>query len=138
MKKTTVFIDPSLFDSGAVAKATGVGDKYFSASNEDVVRMVLDNFIKSLPEYQKTAVEMCVMSRITYEETAKHITVLRGVETDKKTVWRWAQAGLEEMKVWLMDSPWVAAITEGKIPVDLLDANLPIGLSPWEDEDGQL
>jgi len=138
MRRTTVFIDPALFESGAVAHATGLVDEYFVSSSEDVVRIVLDNFVKELPEYKRTAVEMCIMSRITYEEAAEHISIMRGIPTDKKTVWRWAQSGLEDMKKWLMDSPWVAALTEGKIPVELLDASIPVGLPPWEDEDGQL
>jgi hypothetical protein len=136
VKRTTVFIDPALFDSGAVGQATGEEDSYFSSSPEDVVRMVLDNFIKELPPLKRAAVEMCVMSQMTYEEAAEHLTMIRGVKTDKKTVWRWAQSGLEDVKSWLMESPWVAAITEGKIPIDLLDASLPIDLAPWEDDDG--
>ena len=136
VKRTTVFIDPALFDSGAVGQATGEEDSYFDSNPEDVVRMVLDNFIKELPPLKRAAVEMCVMSQMTYEEAAEHISLMRGVPTDKKTVWRWAQAALEDLKKWLMDSPWVAAITEGRIPIDMLDASLPVGLAPWEDEDG--
>ena len=136
VKRTTVFVDPALFDSGAIGQATGETDSYFDSSPEDVVRMVLDNFIKQLPPLKRAAVEMCVMSQMTYEQAAEHIAVMRGVATDKKTVWRWAQSGLEDIKSWLIDSPWVAAITEGKIPVDMLNASLPVGIAPWEDDSG--
>jgi len=136
VRKTTVFIDPNLFESGSIAQSTGRKDNYFSSDSEDVVRMVLDNFIKQLPPLKHAAIEMCVMSKITYEEAAHEISLKRGVETDKKTVWRWAQSAVEELKEWLMDSPWVSAITQGKIPVDMLDASLPILLPPWEEDDG--
>lgn len=136
MKRSTVFIDPALFDSGAVGLSTAKRDSYFGNLPEDVVRMVMDNFVKQLPEPKKSAVEMCVMSQITYEEAARNIAVMRGLPTDKKTVWRWAHAGLEDLKEWLIDSPWVSAITEGKIPVDMLDPAMPIGLSPWEENNG--
>jgi len=135
VRRTTVFIDPALFDSGAVGQATGETDEYFSSSSEDVVRMVMDNFIKQLPPLKKAAVEMCVMSQMTYEEAAKHLTTMRGVKTDKKTVWRWAQSGVKDLRKWLIESHWVAAITEGRIPVDMLNASIPVDL-PWEDNDG--
>jgi DNA-directed RNA polymerase specialized sigma24 family protein len=134
VRRTAVFIDPALFDSGAIGQATGREDEYFSSETESAVRIIMDNFVKQLPEYKRTAVEMCVMSKITYEEAAKHISIMRGVETDKKTVWRWAQSGVEDLKRWLMDSPWVAPVTQGKIPVDSLDLTIPIAL-PWEVED---
>jgi DNA-directed RNA polymerase specialized sigma24 family protein len=136
VRRTTVFVDPALFESGAVGQATGETDSYFSSSPEDVVRMVMDNFIKQLPPLKRAAVEMCVMSQMTYEEAAEHLSLMRGVKTDKKTVWRWAQAGLEDIKRWLIDSPWVAAITEGRIPVDMLDASISVGLPPWEESNG--
>lgn len=78
---------------------------------------------------------MCVMAGLTYEEAARKISAHRGIETDKKTVWRWAKQGVEEIKDWLIASPWVGALTNGKIPVEYLDAAKSIDL-PWEEEDG--
>lgn len=134
VRRTAVFINPALFESGAIGQATGTSDEYFASTTESSVRIIMDNFVKQLPEYKRTAVEMCVMSKITYEDAAKHISIVRGVPTDKKTVWRWAQSGVEDLKKWLMESPWVSPVTEGKIPVDMLDLSIPISL-PWEAED---
>lgn len=78
---------------------------------------------------------MCVMAGLTYEEAARTISVYRGIQTDKKTVWRWARQGVEEIKDWLVASPWVGALTNGKIPVEYLDKSLSISL-PWEEDDG--
>jgi hypothetical protein len=137
VKKTTVYVDPAFFDSGEIGAKTGTYDSHFLNDTEDSVRMVLDSFVSQLEEYKKSAVEMCVMSKMTYEEAAEHISVARGIETDKKTVWRWARAGLEDLRSWLMDSPWVSPLTNGKIPVESLDKMIDI-LLPWEDDDGEL
>jgi DNA-directed RNA polymerase specialized sigma24 family protein len=128
-------IPPDYFDSGEIGKQTASGDDYFSTDYEEAVRMVLDNFVQHLPEWKRTAVLMCVMSGITYEEAAKEISTLRGVKTDKKTVWRWARAGVEDLKTWLTKSFWVSHITNGKIPVAALEHTKPISL-PWEKQDG--
>jgi len=135
IRRTVSSVSPDAFGSGEIGRQTANEDNYFASGVEDVVRMVLDNFIKQLPPLQKAAVEMCIMSKMTYEEAAKEISLIRGVDTDKKTVWRWARSALEDLRQWLIDSPWVAAVTQGKIPVELLDAAIPIDL-PWEDNDG--
>ena len=133
MKKYSVPIDPGAFDSGDIAGKTGDYDDYFGSDSEATVRMVFDVFIALLPDHHRTAVEMCVMSSITYEEAAEYISLQRGVKTDKKTVWRWAKAGTEQLQKWLSESPWVAPLTNGKIPVDKLKDCLPPDL-PWEDD----
>lgn len=134
-RKTVSYISPDAFGSGEIGRQTAVQDEYFKKNPEPSVRMILSYFVKHVEEYKRTAVEMCVMSRITYEAAAQTISVLRGVPTDKKTVWRWAQAGLEDIKGMLIRSPWVNAATNGKIPVEFLDPEIPINL-PWEEQDG--
>ena len=133
VKKTTVFVDPTFFDSGDLGLLTGDTDEHFTNDIESSIRIVLDAFVSNLPEYHKSAVEMCVMSNITYEAAAETISILRGVQTDKKTVWRWARAGVEQVKEWLMQSPWVGPVTDGKIPVEYLDRIKEVSL-PWEED----
>lgn len=135
MRRTTSYVDPAYFESGNIGAETADRDEYFAADYESADRIVLDSFVSLLPEYRKSAVEMCVMAGWTYEEAAAEISVRRGVKTDKKTVWRWARAGLEDLQVWLRSSPWVAAATAGKIPVDTMMEIMPVEL-PWEDDDG--
>jgi DNA-directed RNA polymerase specialized sigma24 family protein len=128
-------IPPDYFDSGEIGRQTASGDSYFSSDYEESTRMVLDNFVKHLPEWKRSAVQMCVMSNMTYEEAAKEISALRGKRTDKKTVWRWAKSGVQDLKTWLSKSFWVSHITQGKIPVAALEETKPINL-PWEKADG--
>ena len=136
-RKTISFVSPDAFGSGEIGRQTATHDEYFKQNPEPSVRMILSHFIEYVPEYKRSAVEMCVMSQITYEAAAETISLMRGTKTDKKTVWRWAKAGLEDIKAMLLRSPWVNAATNGKIPVEFLDPEIPIDL-PWEDDDGQL
>lgn len=135
VKKYVVSLDPNLFESGSIGLQTAERDVHFDTDTEPTVRMVLDVFVSLLPENHRSAVEMCIMSRLTYEEAAERISIDRGIQTDKKTVWRWAKAGAEQLRRWLIDSPWVGPLTNGKIPVDILSDALPLDL-PWEENDG--
>jgi hypothetical protein len=135
VRRSTSLVSPEAFGSGEIGRQTAVTDEYFKQNPEPSVRMILSHFIQYVPEYKKSAVEMCVMSQMTYEAAAETVSIMRGVHTDKKTVWRWAKAGLEDIKKMLINSPWVNAATNGKIPVELLDPAIPIDL-PWEEDDG--
>lgn len=133
MKHSLSFVSPEYFDSGAIGRMTATNDEYFVQEMEPAVKVVLDEFVSLLPEWSRSAVQMCVMSGMTYEEAAEHISVLRNKKTHKKTVWRWARKGVEELREWLVMAPWVSTMTSGKIPVDELDENEPIYL-PWSDD----
>ena len=135
IRRTVSSVSPDAFGSGEIGRQTAVEDEYFAQNPEPTIRMILSHFIHHVPEYKKSAVEMCVMSMMTYEEASQIISTLRGKPTDKKTVWRWAKAGLEDIKAALIKSPWVNAATNGKIPVEFLDPTIPIDL-PWEEDDG--
>lgn len=113
-------LDPEYLESGSIGLSTSTYDRYFSAQTEDTIRIVIDNFIRYVPEPQRTAMEMCVMKRMTYKEAAEYFTVQRGKNTDPKTVWRWARQGVETMKRMLSKAAWAGAIMP----------NLP----EWDDE----
>jgi DNA-directed RNA polymerase specialized sigma24 family protein len=108
-------ISPDYFASGDIGSQTARTDEYFATNSEPTIRIVMDNFVSRLPEYQKSAVEMCVMAGMTYEQAANIIAVNRGVATDKKTVWRWAQQGVEMLGRMFKAAGWAAAISP-KVP----------------------
>lgn len=127
------FVPPDVLESGGIGSIGANDAESFNATTlDDVVRIVIEKFVDQLPEYQRSAVQMTVMSRYTYEEAANMIELLRGRPTDKKTVWRWAQQGVQSIKKWLADSPWVGAITHNKIPVAYIDFSEPIFLQEEE------
>jgi DNA-directed RNA polymerase specialized sigma24 family protein len=132
MPNKSTSVPPEFFDSGKIGAQTASYDEEENES-DDVVRIIIDDFIQFVPEWKRSAVQMTVMSKLTYEEAAEKITVLRGVQTDKKTVWRWTQEGLQIVKDYLMASPWVGAMTNGKIPVEYLDNSKEIYL-PWKND----
>lgn len=103
-------IDPEYLESGDIGMSTAVYDQYFTERPEPTLRIVLDQFIQHVPEPQRTAMEMCVMKRMTYKEAAEYFTVERGKKTDPKTVWRWAQQGVRIMGRMLSNTAWTGAI----------------------------
>jgi hypothetical protein len=135
MKSYSSPFSPEMFNGGEIASASATHDEYFGPDfdADNATRIVLDDFVNLLPEWKRSAVQMCIMSKLTYEEAAERISVMRGVDTHKKTVWRWAHQGVEQMKEWLVKSAWVGTLTGGKIPVDVIDLNVPVRLPSWED-----
>lgn len=134
MPNRSASVPPEFFDSGQIGAQAASHDEP-EKEGDDVVRIIVDDFLQFVPEWKRSALQMTVMSKLTYEEAAEKITELRGVRTDKKTVWRWAQEGAEIVKDYLIASPWVGAVTSGKIPVEYLDESEEIYL-PWR-EDGK-
>lgn len=108
-------VSPDYLASGELGGQTADYDEYFSSGGEPTLRILFDHFMSKLPEPQKSAVEMCVMSRLTYEEASQYFTLERGINTDKKTVWRWAQQGVEMLGKMLKAAGWAAAISP-KVP----------------------
>ena len=110
-------LDPGFLESGSIGAATATHDEYFTERPEPTLRIVMDNFLQHVPEPHKSAVEMCVMKRVTYKDAAEWFTVERGINTDPKTVWRWAQKGVETMRTMLADTAWAGAMLPG-LPED--------------------
>ena len=113
-------LDHDFLESGAIGLSAATYDQYFTERPETTLRIVLDQFVAHVPEPQKTAMEMCVMKRMTYKEAAEYFTQQRGKNTDPKTVWRWAKQGVGIMRGMLARTQWAGAI----IP------NIP----EWDDE----
>lgn len=112
-RKTT--ISPDAFGSGEIGSQTATHDRYFHEEKDSTLRIVMDHFMNRLPEPQKSAVEMCIMAGMTYEEAARHISLQRGIGTHKKTVWRWAKQGVNMLGEMFKQAGWATAISP-KVP----------------------
>jgi DNA-directed RNA polymerase specialized sigma24 family protein len=112
-RRTT--LDPEAFASGQIGIQTATYDEPFRQDKDSTIRIVIDHFVSKLPEPQKSAVEMCIMAGMTYEEAARHITIDRGIITHKKTVWRWAKQGVNMLGRMFQNAGWVGAI-DPKVP----------------------
>jgi DNA-directed RNA polymerase specialized sigma24 family protein len=132
VRPSTSFVDPEYFASGNIAKQTATEDTYFLKEIEPAVRTVVDEFLQLVPEWKRSAVQMCIMANMTYADAAEKISLMRGKRTHKKTVWRWAQQGLVELREFFEVAPWVSTMTDGKIPVEQQEKQEPVVL-PWRD-----
>jgi DNA-directed RNA polymerase specialized sigma24 family protein len=103
-------LDPVVLESGDLGRQTATTDGYFTGGVEPTLRIVVHQFLEQLKEPQRTAVEMCIMKRMTYKEAAEWFTLERGVKTDPKTVWRWAQQGVATLKQMFARAKWTTAI----------------------------
>jgi DNA-directed RNA polymerase specialized sigma24 family protein len=102
-------LNPDFLESGNIGAATAVHEQYFSERPEPTLRIVIDQVLQRVTEPQKSALEMCVMKRMTYKEASEWFTSQRGIDTDPKTVWRWAQQGVEQMGRMLAGAAWASA-----------------------------
>ena len=112
-RRTT--LDPAALESGDIGRQTAVEDTYFDGGVEPTLRIVMHHFLEKLQEPQKTAVEMCIMKRMTYKEAAEWFTAERGKTTDPKTVWRWAQQGVAQLATMFENAKWTHGI-DPRIP----------------------
>lgn len=110
-------IEPRTFEYGAIAQQTGQWDTYFADVEPDAFQLILAALVERLQEPDRASVQMCVMAGMTYQEAADWFTAVRGATTDRRTVWRWARRGLLTVQEWLEVSPWVSAMTAGRVPL---------------------
>lgn len=113
----TAIVSPEYFDSGEIGRQTANPDGYFKTINETTLKIVIDHFVQRLPDNHRAAVEMCVMQGLSYATAAEHFTVERGITTDPKTVWRWANKGIEQLTRMFENAKWAASI-EPRMEVD--------------------
>ena len=104
------YLDHDYLESGPIGLSAATHDRYFTERPEPTLRIVFDRFVEHVPEPQRTAMEMCIMKRMTYKEAAEYFTVERGKKTDPKTVWRWAQQGVQIVGKMLSRTPWAGAM----------------------------
>lgn len=105
-----VLLDPEYLASGSIGAQTASEDEYFRTGNEPTLRIVVDYMLQQLEEPQRTAVQMCIMERISYAQAAQWFSSERGKKTDPKTVWRWAQQGVEQLARMFEKAGWAAQI----------------------------
>ena len=103
-------LDPVVLESGEIGRQTATVDTYFTNEVEPTLGIVVHQFLEQLEEPQRSAVEMCIMKRMTYKEAAEWFTIERGRKTDPKTVWRWARQGVERLGRMFRNAKWTTAI----------------------------
>jgi len=105
-----VLLDPEYLASGDIGLQTAHYDTYFRTNTEPTLRIVVDYMLSQIPDPQRTAVQMCVMERISYAKAAVWFTEHRNKRTDPKTVWRWAQQGVSKLSDMFGRAGWAAQL----------------------------
>lgn len=90
----------------------------------DVLALVIDRLVERLQEPDRTCVHMSIMAGCTFQETADLLSEERWLAdpdappVHRKTAWKWAQRGLDQVKAWLVGTPWLLEMLAGQVPVD--------------------
>lgn len=103
-------IDPVWLEHGDIGAQTAHWDTYEWDRQGDSLTVVLDRLVERLPEHQRQALRGTVMAGMSYAEVGR----LMG--RDRKTVWRWARQGAEQVGVWLADTPWLRVLVADQLP----------------------
>lgn len=114
-------LDPAAFGAGEIGRQTATEDVPFDPDDPEALALVLHQLVLQVEEPWRSAVQMCLMSGIPYREAAELLTKELGYQPDPKTVWRWAQRGLEELAGWLNGTPWIGVLLAGRVPIERTD-----------------
>ncbi len=127
-----ISLDPSWLEAGTFGRLTGQRDTYFGTEGPELLTLVLDHFVSRLPEPDRSCVLACIMGKYAFSEAAVLLADELGYEPDKKTVWRWAQRGLKQVKHELAATPWAAAMLADRLPLDEDEVLMPSQTGPLQ------
>jgi DNA-directed RNA polymerase specialized sigma24 family protein len=108
VSKKNLPYDPSRADSGVLAADLSYQDIYFQAqaNDEDSATLVLESLIQELPDRQRSAIEMCVLARISYAEAG------RMMKCSDQTMRRETLRAIAKIKKRIEATPWLVAILD--------------------------
>ena len=99
--------DPSRADSGVLATPLSYHDKYFEIEpQEDSALLVLDQLLDGLPDRQRAAIEMCVISQISYAQAG------RIIGCSDQTMRRETMRALSALRERMSQTPWLATMLD--------------------------
>lgn len=122
LKPTT--LDPRTLSEGTIAPQVASWDEYFAVHGPEAFQLILGHMVEGLDEPDRSAVQM-LMKGCTYEEAAGMLEVDLGRRVHRRTVHRWAQRGLLDVKRRLLSAPWAHVFMEGRIGLPETEVALP-------------
>lgn len=137
-------IDPRALSEGTIAPQVAHTDSYFADYDPAAFQLILGHMVENLDEPDRSAVQM-LTSGCTYEEASEFLQVLLGRKVHRRSVHRWAERGLLEIKSRLLGTPWVGVFMEGRVGLpetvvalppmfDVLDDDEDVELDEEEEE----
>jgi DNA-directed RNA polymerase specialized sigma24 family protein len=96
MRPKRTSLDPASFERGEIARQTAVEVRLGGVSRP--VGMVLQELVASLPQPDRSAVQLVTMEGLSLYEAAEIMEVELGYLADSKTIWRWARRGEKRLR----------------------------------------
>jgi len=97
MRPKRTSLDPASFESGKIARQTAVEVK-IGVPDARPVGMLLLELVASLPQPDRSAVQLVTMEGLSLYEAAEIMEVELGYLADSKTIWRWARRGEKKLR----------------------------------------
>ena len=118
--KRPIHVDTtSPYHADEVTRALSITDDYFSSDKEeDPLVLIVDALLSTLPDDERSVIEMCIMSNISMHEAARMMGYInKGNKEDHKKVKRRIQWALRKLKETLESPSFANAIAGHKLPV---------------------
>jgi hypothetical protein len=117
--------------SEEILEAMSIRDEYFvDEKPEDPLVLVVESLLATLPEDERSVVEMCLMARMSMHETARVMGYINASgKEDHKMVKRRLEWALKKLKVTLNSPSFALAFAGHKLPVDQPQVNITDTLS---------
>jgi DNA-directed RNA polymerase specialized sigma24 family protein len=127
-----MLVDPTRYQqSDAILKAMSTHDEYFAEDKpEDPLVLIVDALLSTLPDDERSVIEMCVMSGISMHEAARTLGYInKDGKEDHKMVKRRIVWALRKLEATLNSPGFATAIAGHKMPVDQPTATVKDRLS---------
>jgi DNA-directed RNA polymerase specialized sigma24 family protein len=127
-----MLVDPTRYQqSDAILKAMSTHDEYFAEDKpEDPLVLIVDALLSTLPDDERSVIEMCIMSGISMHEAARTLGyVNKDGKEDHKMVKRRIVWALRKLEATLNSPGFATAIAGHKMPVDQPTATVKERLS---------
>jgi DNA-directed RNA polymerase specialized sigma24 family protein len=116
-----MLVDPTRYQqSDAILKAMSTHDEYFAEDKpEDPLVLIVDALLSTLPDDERSVIEMCVMSGISMHEAARTLGYInKDGKEDHKMVKRRIVWALRKLEATLNSPGFATAIAGHRMPVD--------------------
>jgi DNA-directed RNA polymerase specialized sigma24 family protein len=127
-----MLVDPTRYEqSDAILKAMSTHDEYFAEEKpEDPLVLIVEALLATLPEDERTVLEMCVMAGISMHEAARTLGYINSSgKEDHKMVKRRIVRALRKLEDTLNSPGFATAIAGHKMPVEQPTATVKEQLS---------
>jgi DNA-directed RNA polymerase specialized sigma24 family protein len=96
MRPKRTSLDPAAFERGEIGRQTAVDVRL--GKEERPIGILLRELVETLPQPDRSAVQLVTMEGLSLYEAAEIMEVEIGYLADSKTIWRWARRGEKRLR----------------------------------------